>query len=339
MSPGSPRGRVTLFGGLVILVALVCLAMILSLAVGSRAVPLGTVLDALFRFDPADADQQVVRDLRLPRTFVGLLAGAALGLSGTVIQGVTRNPLADPGILGVNSGAAFFVVVGISSFGITSFSGYVWLGFAGAAVAGTAVYAIGSLGREGATPVKLALTGAAVSAAFGSITSAVLITDSITFDEFRFWQVGSLAGRDAATLWQALPFLVVGIALALFSGRALNTLSLGEDIARALGQNVALARALCALSVVILCGAATAIAGPIAFVGLTVPHVARFVTGPDHRWMLPYSMLLAPLLLLVSDVVGRVVVPPAEVQVGVITALIGAPVFIVLVRRRKLVSV
>jgi iron complex transport system permease protein len=187
--------------------------------------------------------------------------------------------------------------------------------------------------------VKLALAGAAVSAALASVTSGLLLTDATTFDQYRFWQVGSLAGRDATTITQAVPFIVVGVVLALVAARMLNALALGEDVARSLGQNVPAARLVCALAVVVLCGAATAIAGPIAFVGLTVPHVARLVTGPDHRWLLPYSALIAPLLLLVSDVVGRVVARPAEVQVGIITALLGAPVFVFLVRRRKVVTV
>ncbi|MFD9890425.1 FecCD family ABC transporter permease [Amycolatopsis sp. NPDC059027] len=327
---------VTLAAGLLVLVAVLALAVVLSIAVGARGVAPGTVFDALIHFDPANPDHVVVRDLRLPRTLIGLLAGVALGLAGAVIQGVTRNPLADPGILGVNAGAALFVVLGITVFGLTSVTGYVWLGFLGAAIAGTVVYAIGSLGREGATPVKLALAGAAVTAALASVTSGVLLTDTTTFDQFRFWQVGSLTGRDPAAIGQVLPFLAAGVLLALGSARMLNTLSLGEDLARALGQNVVLTRLLCALAVIVLCGSATAIAGPIGFVGLTVPHVARLITGPDHRWLLPYSAVLAPLLLLVADVVGRVVLRPAEVAVGIVTAVIGAPVFVVLVRRRKL---
>jgi iron complex transport system permease protein len=333
-----PRA-LSLTSGLVVLAVALVLAVLLSIAVGSRGLPLPTVLDALFHFDAANPDHLVVRELRLPRTLAGVLAGVALGLSGAVIQGATRNPLADPGLLGVNAGAALFVVLGISTLGITSVTGYVWFGFAGAAAAGAVVYGISALGRVGATPMKLALAGAAVTAALQSVTSGLLLTDATTFDQYRFWQVGSLTGRDEATITQAVPFILVGVVLALVSARMLNALALGEDVARALGQNVAVARVVCALAVVVLCGSATAIAGPIAFVGLTVPHVARLITGPDHRWLLPYSALISPLLLLVSDVVGRVVARPAEVQVGIVTAVIGAPLFIVLVRRRKLVTV
>ncbi|SFW91121.1 FecCD family ABC transporter permease [Amycolatopsis australiensis] len=328
-----------LAAGLVVLTAAVAAAVLLSIAVGTRGLSPGTVLDALFHFAPGNPDHLVVRELRLPRTLAGVLAGVALGLSGAVIQGATRNPLADPGLLGVNAGAALFVVLGIGTFGIASVGGYVWFGFAGAAAAGAVVYGVSSLGRAGATPVKLALAGAAVTAALASVTSALLLTDQATFDQYRFWQAGSLTGRDAATITQAVPFVLVGVVLALVAARLLNALALGEDVARSLGQNVPAARLVCALAVVVLCGSATAIAGPIAFVGLTVPHAARLLTGPDHRWLLPYSALLAPLLLLVSDVLGRVVARPAEVQVGIITALVGAPVFVLLVRRRKVVAV
>lgn len=329
----------SLTAGLLVLAAALAAAVVLSIAVGTRGLAPSTVLDALFRFEPGNPDHLVVRELRLPRTLAGVLAGVALGLSGAIIQGATRNPLADPGLLGVNAGAALFVVVGIGTFGVASVGGYVWFGFAGAAAAGAVVYGVSSLGRAGATPVKLALAGAAVTAALASVTSALLLTDQTTFDQYRFWQVGSLTGRDATTITQAVPFVLAGAVLALVAARLLNALALGEDVARSLGQNVPLARAVCALAVVVLCGSATAIAGPIAFVGLTVPHTARLITGPDHRWLLPYSALLAPLLLLVSDVVGRVVARPAEVQVGIITALVGAPVFVFLVRRRKVVAV
>ncbi|MEU9608315.1 iron chelate uptake ABC transporter family permease subunit [Streptomyces sp. NPDC048057] len=321
----------------VALVALVAAAAV-STSIGTRAVPLSTVVDALLHFDPRDVDHLAVRELRLPRTALGIVAGAALGLAGAVMQGVTRNPLADPGILGVNAGAALFVVVGINVFGITAVSGYLWFGLVGAALAAFLVYAVSSLGRGGATPVKLALAGAAVSAALMSLTTAILLIDTDTFDQFRFWRVGSLSGRDGTVVVQALPFVAVGAALALVSGRMLNALALGEDTARSLGQNVGRGRALAALSVVLLCGAATAMCGPLAFIGLAVPHLARLITGPNYRWILPYSMVLAPCLLLAADVVGRVAIPPSELQVGLITPIIGAPVFILLVRARTMVE-
>jgi iron complex transport system permease protein len=335
------------------LVVLVVLS-VLSLAVGSRSIAPSVVLDTVARFNlfdairagdimaglPAqyanDTDRLVILTLRLPRTVLGLLVGGALGLAGCVMQGVTRNPLADPGILGVNAGASLFVVFAITFFGIGSASGYVWFAFGGAAIAAVVVYTIASLGREGATPVKLALAGAALSAGFAAVTQSFLLLNQSTFDQMRFWQVGALAGRELDVVGQLAPFLIIGSIASLFLGRTLNTLSLGDDVARGLGAHVGLSRALAAAVVVILCGAATAAAGPIGFVGLTIPHVARLITGPDYRWTLPFSMLLAPVLLLSADIVGRVIARPGEVQVAIVTALIGAPVFIALVRRKKL---
>jgi iron complex transport system permease protein len=322
--------------GLVVALGALALVLFASVAYGSKTIPLGTVADALRHYDATDPDQVIVRTLRLPRTVVGQLVACALGLAGTVMQGVTRNPLADPGVMGINGGAALFVVAGIHWFGVGTLSGYVWFAFAGAAGASIVVYAIGASGREGATPVKLALAGAAVSAMLVSATTAILLVDTATLDQYRFWAVGSLAGRSSAIAVQVLPFILVGTVLALASGRLLNTLSLGDDVARSLGLRVGVTRASAMAAVVILCGAATAAAGPIAFVGLTVPHVARAITGPDHRWTLPYAMVLSPILLLGSDVLGRLVVRPAEVQVGIVTALVGAPVFIALVRRRTM---
>ena len=336
--PSRPRRtrRTTLVLGLVGCVVLLVLVSLLSIAIGSKQIPLSTVLDALRHYNESDTDHVIIRSLRVPRTLIGLMVGAALGLSGALMQGVTRNPLADPGILGVNGGAALFVVGGIYWFGLSSLTSYVWLAFLGAAAASVAVYFLGSMGREGATPVKLALAGAALTAMLGSLTTALLIRDVDTFDQFRFWSVGSFAGRGPDIAKQVAPFILVGIVLALFCGRVLNALSLGDDVAKSLGQRVGLARAFVAVVVVLLCGAATAAAGPIGFIGLTIPHVARLVTGPDYRWILPYSMLLAPILLLGSDVIGRVVALPGELQVGIVTAVLGAPFFIILVRRRKL---
>lgn len=335
-SPGVIRRSSSRAAGLLLLVAVVMLVALVSVAFGSKPIAMTEVMDALFAFDEASNDHLIVRSLRIPRTLVGLGVGVALGLAGAVMQGVTRNPLADPGILGVNAGAALAVVIAIYAFGVTDLTVYVWFAFAGALLAALGVYALGSIGRGGATPVKLALAGAAVTALLVSLTTAVLLLDVATLDQFRFWVVGSLAGRDAAIARQVTPFLIVGSALALGSGRALNALGLGDDVARSLGSRVASARAVAAGSVVLLVGAAVAAAGPIGFVGLTVPHVARAVTGPDYRWILPYSALLAPILLLVADVVGRIAARPAELQVGVVTAFVGAPVFVALVRRRRL---
>ncbi len=337
-SSHSSRSGATLAAGLVAACLLLFVVVVASIALGAKPISVGKVVDAFTNFNGTDNEHLIIRRLRVPRTVLGVLVGAALGLAGAVMQGVARNPLADPGILGVEAGAGLFVVVGIYSLGISSLLGYVWLAFAGAAVSFVVVYLLGSLGREGATPVKLALAGAAMTALLVSITQSILLLDVQTLDEFRFWVVGSLAGRPMTVVRQIAPFIIVGSVMALASGRVLNALALGDDVARSLGQRVGLARLFASTSVVVLVGAATAVAGPIGFVGLTVPHIARAITGPDYRWVLPYSAVLAPVLLLGSDIVGRLVARPGEIQVGIITAIIGAPFFIALVRRRKLAS-
>lgn len=315
----------------VVVLAAACAA---SLAVGARGLSADSVWLALTQFDPANGDHAVVH-ARIPRTVLGLLAGGALGLAGAAMQGVARNPLADPGIMGVNAGAALAVVTGIYLFGVSSLTGYIWFAFLGAAAAAVVVYLIASMGRDGATPVKLALAGAALSAGLYSLMNVILVSSQDTLDRFRFWQVGGIAGRDWSVVLPGVPFLVAGALIVLSAGRILNGLALGDDMARGLGQRVGLARGVTALGIVLLCGSATALAGPIGFVGLVVPHAVRALTGPDYRWILPFSLVLAPALLLLSDVVGRVVLLPGEVPAGIMTALVGAPVFVWLVRRGK----
>ncbi len=323
-------------GGLAVAMAVLVVIGFASVAYGSKSIPLATVWDALWDYDASVDDHLIVRSLRVPRTILGLAVGAALGVAGAVKQGVTPNPLADPGILGIEAGASLAVVTGIYVFGIGSLTGYVWFAFAGAAVASVVVYVLGSLGRGGATPVKLALAGAAMASLLGSFTSAILLLDVATLDQYRFWVVGSLAGRDGQVAAQVLPFLAVGLLLAAGSARQLNVLALGDDVARSLGQRVQLARLTSAVAVILLCGAATAACGPIGFIGLTIPHIARAICGPDYRWILPWSVVLAPVLLLGADILGRIVARPGELQVGIVTALLGAPFFIALVRYRKL---
>ncbi|MGW3374317.1 FecCD family ABC transporter permease [Streptomyces hydrogenans] len=309
------------------------LAVLLSLAVGARPIAPGTVLDALLHGGTGD-DAEVVRQLRIPRTVIGLMVGAALALAGTALQGITRNPIADPGILGISQGSSVAVVLAIAFLGVHSLSGYVWFAFAGAALASVAVYAIASSGRGGATPVKLALGGAAINALLLSVTTGVLTTKAAALDEFRFWQIGSLDGRDTATIGQIWPFLLLGAVLVLSVARGLDALALGEDVAKGLGQKVATVRIVGGLGATVLTGAAVAAAGPIAFVGLAVPHIARAVVGSDHRWVLPMAALIGPVMVLVADVAGRIVFPPGEVPAGVMTALIGVPFLVTLVRRK-----
>ncbi|MFJ4767923.1 Fe(3+)-siderophore ABC transporter permease [Streptomyces uncialis] len=307
---------------------------LLSLGVGSKHLPPAAVWDGLVHYTGSN-DHMIIRDLRLPRTLLGLLVGMALGLAGAVIQALTRNPLADPGILGVNAGASFAAVLAIALFGLTDLRQYIWFAFLGAVLATVAVYAIGSRGRGGATPVRLTLAGVATGAVLSGITSGITLLDPATFDRMRFWAAGSIAGQDMGTVARIAPFLIAGLLLALTLARPLNAVALGSDTARALGVNITRTRTLALVALTLLCGGATAVAGPIAFVGLMIPHVARWIVGPDQRWILPFTLVLAPILLLVSDIVGRLVLRPGELQVGIVTAFVGVPVLIVLVRRQK----
>lgn len=327
--------RVVVLLGLVAVLAVVAVA---SLAWGARDVAFSQVWDALWRPVDGDNDHAVVRDLRVPRTVVGLLAGVALGAAGALMQGLTRNPIADPGLLGVNAGASLAVVCAIALLGLGTPAGFIWFAFGGAALSAVLVYSVASLGWEGVTPVKLALVGAAFTAVATSVVTLVLISDREVLGQFRFWQVGSLTNRPWELVLTVLPFVGIGLLLALATGRFLNAMALGDDLARGLGQNPTVGRLLVLGAVVLLCGSATALAGPIAFVGLMVPHVARVVVGPDYRWVLPYSLVLGPILLLSADIVGRLVVRPSELEAGLVVALVGAPVLIALVRRSASVS-
>ncbi|MFF2653423.1 FecCD family ABC transporter permease [Streptomyces sp. NPDC058045] len=329
--PPPPRRRAVRAVGLVVAAAVLVLVAVASLAVGAKPLAPGDVWHGLFADSGSYADA-VVR-ARLSRTLLGLLAGAALGLAGAVLQALTRNPLADPGLLGINAGASAAVVTAMTYFGVTSLTGYVWFAFLGAAAVGVLVYAVG--GTRGATPVRLALAGTALTAALNGYLQAVMITDGAALGKMRFWTVGSLASANPQTVRQVLPFLVVGTVIALALARPLNAVALGDDTARALGASLGRTRALSMLAATLLCGAATAACGPIAFVGLMVPHLVRFFTGPDLRWILPYATVLSPVLLLGADVLGRLVARPAELQVGIVTAVIGGPLFIYLVRRRR----
>jgi ABC-type Fe3+-siderophore transport system permease subunit len=321
--------------------AAACLVVLclLSLAIGSRAIPLGDVVIALTDRGGGrvGADvEAIVWDARLTRTLVAVIAGAALGLAGAVMQGLTRNPLGDPGLLGVSAGAAFGIVLAAGVFGVTALLGAIWFAFAGAVLAAVAVYLLGSRGRGGSAPVKLALAGVAISILLDSLTSGIALTDPEALDRYRYWSSGSLTGHEGSTVLRIAPFLIAGAGLALTLATALNSIGLGEDVAAALGRRLGLVRLRAALAVTLLTGATVAVTGPILFVGLVVPHLVRMVTGPDHRWLLPGSLLCAPCLVLACDIVGRVVARPAELDVSLVAAFLGAPFFIALVRRRRL---
>lgn len=320
-------------GGLVVAVLVVAVMVVVSVLVGTKAIPLHVVWEALFE-QSTDPDRFTVQDLRVPRTVVGLVVGIALGVSGALVQALTRNPLADPGILGINAGAAFAVAIGVSVFGVTRVQGYLWLAFAGALVVMAAVLMIGAT-RQARSPVVLVLAGVSIGAVLNGMVRGLTLLDPQAFDQLRSWEAGSIAGRPLSVVWPVLPFVAGALVLALAMGRSLNAIALGDERAATQGVRVTRTRVLAVAAITVLAGGATAIAGPIAFVGLMIPHVARWITGPDHRWIVAYSALLAPSLLLVSDVLGRVVMMPSEIPVGVVTAFVGAPVLIVLVRRRR----
>lgn len=310
--------------------ALLCVA---SVAFGVRTVSITDLLSGLAGDTGTVSEAAVVA--RIPRTVLAVMIGAALAVSGTVMQAVTRNPLADPGILGVSAGAALAVVIGIAFFGLVNPYATMGLAIAGSAVAAVFVYTVGSLGRGGATPLKLALAGAATAAALGSLVSAVLLPRVDVMETFRFWQIGGVGGATWDRILVVLPVLLIGALVCLITAPGMNSLALGDDLAHGLGENVFRTRVMASGGAVILCGAATAIAGPIAFVGLVIPHFCRLLVGTDHRWLVPFSAVAGACLLVLADVVGRVVARPAEIDVGIITALIGAPFFIWIVRRQR----
>lgn len=320
--------------------ALLCGLSVLSLFVGSGTIQAGTVVDILWQAVrgelPADlsTDQILVLDRRIPRTVLAILVGAGLGLAGALMQALTRNPLADPGLLGVNAGAMLAVVLGSAFMGSSLGTAHVWLALIGALITTVAVYVIGSTGRSAGSPAKLVLAGVALAAVFSGVSMAISLSMPLVFDRIRFWQAGSLQGRSSTELEAVLPFILVGVVIALFLPRALNALALGDDAAVALGGRPMLTRVIGLAAVTLLCGAATAAAGPLTFVGLMVPHALRMLTGPDYRWLLPLCVLTAPVLMLAADILARVIVA-AELPVGVVTAFLGAPVLIYLTRRKK----
>lgn len=317
------------------LVALLILAIIASIVLGARDVPLSAVIAAISG-DTSSVDASAV-STRIPRAALGVAVGSALAVSGVAMQGVTRNPLADPGILGVLSGASLAVVTGLAFFDqMAQSTGTILLAIIGAAIAAAFVYFVGSLGRGGATPLKLALAGAATSAAISSLISAIILPRSEVMDSYRFWQIGSIGGAEWSTLVRAIPVFAVGLIICMVSAGLLNSLALGDDVAAGLGVNVGAARLGISIGAVILCGVATALAGPIGFVGLIVPHIMRHIVGTDHRWLIPTAALAGASLLLFSDAIGRLLVRPEDLDVGVVMPLLGAPLFIWIVRSRKL---
>lgn len=310
------------------------MAILASLAFGANPLPLADVWRGLWMPDDSDASV-IVWTLRIPRTVVGVVVGAAFGVGGALIQAITRNPLADPGLIGVNAGAAFAVTAGVGFFGVTSLSGYIWFAFVGAIAATVLVYLIGSAGGMSASPVTLVLAGVALAAVLGAFSTLMTLADPDTFRALRSWGLGSIARVSLEDALTVVPFIAVGLAIAILVSGDLNSIALGDDLAASLGTRVNRTRVFGIISVTLLAGGATALTGGIAFVGLMVPHIVRWVVGPDQRWIITYSVLAAPALVLMADVAGRVIGSPGEIEVGIVTAVIGAPVLIALVRSRK----
>lgn len=324
--------RQLLLPGLIIALVLLVLSLLWSITLGAAKIDTQVVYQALFQYDATNFDHLIIQTVRLPRVLSGITVGAALAVAGAMMQGLTRNPLADSGLLGINSGASFAVVMGVFLLGNPSLSTYALFGFVGAAIAAILVYALGSMGRGGMTPLKLTLAGVVLSAFLSAFTTTILIRDQETLEKIRFWTAGSLAGREMPLLLQTAPYIIGGIIASLFISRQITTMSLGDDIAKGLGQNTVWVKALAAVIIVFLAGGAVALAGPIGFVGLIIPHVVRFIVGVDYRWIIPYSAVLGGILVTVADVAARVVIRPQELPVGVMMAIIGAPFFIWLAR-------
>ncbi|MER7084487.1 FecCD family ABC transporter permease [Streptomyces rochei] len=340
--PGTTQARRKRVVGLSVLAVLLVAASAASLAVGARALSPDDVWHGLLAEPGSDQRlteiRLIVQTVRVPRTVLAVVAGVALGVGGALIQGYTRNPIADTGLLGVNSGASFAVVTGIALFGFTSPYQYVWFGFLGAALAGVVVFGLASIGRGAGNPLTLALAGQGVTVFLAAMTTAVALSDKESLNALRFWNAGSVAGVRFDVIWPVAGFVAVGLLLALSTLPAINLLNLGDDVARGLGLNIARSRTVGIVAVTLLAGAATAACGPIAFLGLMVAHVARRLTGPDYRWLVPYAGLLGAVVLLVCDIVGRLVVRPGELDAGIVVSLLGAPFFAVLVWRGKFKS-
>jgi iron complex transport system permease protein len=327
------RSKYALLLGLLVCGGVLLLCLLASVRFGVAEIGNGDVISAFTDYD-GSTEHLIIRTLRVPRALVAALVGASLAVAGAIMQGLTRNPLAEPGILGINAGAALAVVGAVFLLGASSLTTYALFAFVGAGISAAVVYSLGSMGRGGMTPMKLTVAGAALATLLSSLTTAILILSEQTLDEIRFWLAGSVAGRDLSLLLQVLPYISVGLLLAFALSRQVTALTLGEDVAAGLGQRTALVKLAAAVAVILLAGSAVAIAGPIWFVGLVVPHVARFFVGVDYRWILPYSALLGAILLVSADVAARLIIQPQELPVGVMTALVGAPFFIYLVRWR-----
>jgi iron complex transport system permease protein len=328
------NSRFMMLFGLVVSAVVLFFCMLASVRFGAAQIGTAEVIGAFTDYDPNSEADLIIRTLRVPRAVIAALVGASLAVAGAIMQGLTRNPLADPGILGIEAGAALAVVGAVFLLGVSSLSTYALFAFVGGGITAGFVYGLGSLGRGGMTPMKLTIAGAAFAALLSSLTTAMLILNQQTLEQIRFWLAGSVAGRDLNLLVQVLPYIAFGLVLCLALSRQITTLSLGDDVAAGLGQRTGWVKAFAAVGVVLLAGSAVSIAGPIGFVGLVIPHIVRFFVGVDYRWILPYCIFFGAILLVSADIAARLVLRPQEIPIGIMTAFVGAPFFIYLARWR-----
>lgn len=325
----SKNGKVA---GLVLGVILLLIVNFLSLVLGYTDLTFHTVIDAFSHFDGSN-EHIIIQDVRLPRALIGTVVGASLAIAGALLQALTRNPLASPDILGFNAGASFFIVVALMLFSISSLQATTWIAFLGAMIAGLLVYFLGSVGRDGMTPIKMTLSGAAIAALFGSLTQGLLVMDESALDQMLFWMSGSVQGRELAILLSVLPYIIIGVVIALVIASKINILTMGDDVAKGLGQRTGFVKLVTGLAIILLAGGSVAIAGPIGFIGIVVPHIVRTVVGNDYRWIIPYCAIVGGIFLVIADIGARYVLMPEEVPVGIMTALVGIPFFIYIARK------
>ncbi|MFY2252106.1 FecCD family ABC transporter permease [Priestia megaterium] len=318
--------------GLIIGIMLLLICIGLSIVLGYTDTSIKTALEAFQAFNGSN-EHIVIQNIRLPRAIIGAVVGICLGIAGAMMQALTKNPLASPDIIGVNAGASFFIVVAVMIFSVNSLQAFTWIAFVGAALTVVVVYFLGSIGKEGLTPIKLTLAGAAIAAFFSSLTQGLLAVDESSLDQVLFWLAGSVQGRKVEMLYGILPYVVPAIIVTFFIASKINILTIGEDVAKGLGQRTALVKIISGIIIAILAGGAVAVAGPISFVGIIVPHVVRAIVGQDYRWVFPYSAVVGGILILLADVGARYVIMPQEIPVGVMTAVIGTPFFIYMARK------
>ncbi|WP_372660468.1 FecCD family ABC transporter permease [Cohnella sp.] len=320
--------------GLALFLLLLAVSIICSISFGITDIPLAKVLESFTHYT-ASQDQLIIRTTRVPRALIAAAVGASLAVAGVLMQVITRNPIASPSTFGINSGAAFFVVLASGLLGISGLQSLTWTALIGAAFSGTIVFVLGSLGKDGMTPVKITLAGATIASFFFSLTQGFMLSDGKMFDQVLVWMVGSVAGRETDMLFNVLPYMTAGLIIALLLSRDMNVLSMGDDVAKSLGQSTVRIKGLASLAIILLAGSSVAVAGPIAFVGIIVPHIVRYIVGTDYRFIIPYSAVIGGLLLVTADLGSRYIAMPIEIPVGVTTAILGVPFFVYIARKGR----